>query len=869
MKRTGFLTFILVSLLSVTAGCMKDAQQPTTTTDEAKSAPSIPAEPVQKPFKYTITTNLLEPFNGQPVAVMPGFPTEGDVHVRVHVNSLDGKYPVKYDLDCEGDGDYEFTGLTESHDCIYPLNSGVHQIWLRGEIPSLELCHMEGGEEKWFQGYHEQELFTKSVDDWGDISWKSMSAFAKNCRLLNRLPHDAPNLSDVTDMSRMFTRASAFNQPIDDWDVTHVNNMSEMFRSASSFNQPLEKWNVSNVENMSGMFWDAYTFNQPLEKWNVSHVTDMSHMFEDTAELKKQIESYIEKTHDDNIDKNSIPKITPFNQPLNQWNVSNVKNMSGMFKDSTFNQPLDHWNVSNVKNMSNMFESSEFNQPLDMWDVSHVTDMSQMFAENKVFNQPLDKWNVSSVRYMDQMFYDCSVFQYYPKSWVVPDGDAKDMFKHSKIEKIALKNPLKTVVKLSDNDITEMVEYIDIANWCRPKMGKQISAKEWANGSNAFGLKLLKTIKGNTVFSPYSIERAMGMPLESACLETADEMLRVLELPNTKRLSMSGLEVEHAFRTVNRDTILEIEHVIWPDKTLSLPNDFLARISAGYRSKITQLDYRQNPQQAVATINNAVSEATHHRINDLVPETAVTANTKIIATNAVYYKSKWKSIFDSKDTRKETFYNDSDYTQTMMMHQEFSHGQVCIAADYAFFDMAFNSARGYGDKGAYFMRVILPTIDDKHPMSKRMEWLTATENQLSFDFKSNCKMTKYDYVDVSLPKFSMHPEAFSIKEILSQMGMKKAFSDGAEFYAMSEDSSKPDTPAPYLLKLQDVFHRAYIDVDETGAEAAAASSISGMSYSIQPTKPTRYKFKVDHPFIFMIIEKSTGAALFMGRVVSL
>ena len=102
MKKTGFLTFILVSLLSVTAGCLKDAQQSATTKDDAESAPSIAAEPERKPFKYTITTNLLESFNGQPVAVMPGFPTEGDVHVRVHVNSLDGKYPVKYDLDCEG-----------------------------------------------------------------------------------------------------------------------------------------------------------------------------------------------------------------------------------------------------------------------------------------------------------------------------------------------------------------------------------------------------------------------------------------------------------------------------------------------------------------------------------------------------------------------------------------------------------------------------------------------------------------------------------------------------------------------------------------------------------------------------------------------
>ncbi len=196
--------------------------------------------------------------------------------------------------------------------------------------------------------------------------------------------------------------------PIESWDVSNVTNMSRLFYDARSFNQPLDSWNVSNVTNMSWMFFGAMSFNQPLDSWNVSNVTNIENMFSGASS---------------------------FNQPLN-WNVSKVTNMQGTFFGATsFNQPLNSWNVSNVTNMRNMFfEAFSFNQPLDSWVVSNVTNMGGMFFRARLFNQPLNSWNVSKVTNMKNMFYRATSFFQSLNSWEIRAGtDIKDMFTESKM----------------------------------------------------------------------------------------------------------------------------------------------------------------------------------------------------------------------------------------------------------------------------------------------------------------------------------------------------------------------------------------------------------------------------------------------------
>ena len=184
------------------------------------------------------------------------------------------------------------------------------------------------------------------------------------------------DVGNVTDMNRVFNDGdmdthlnitNTFNDDISNWNVSNVTTMIWMFSRASSFNQPLDSWNVSNVTMIGSMFDNASSFNQPLDSWNVSNVAYMSSMFKDASS---------------------------FNQPLDSWNVSNVIDMAGMFYGaSSFNQPLRSWNVSNVTNMGDMFNRARsFNQPLDSWNVINVTYMRQLFNYADNFDHNNAPW---------------------------------------------------------------------------------------------------------------------------------------------------------------------------------------------------------------------------------------------------------------------------------------------------------------------------------------------------------------------------------------------------------------------------------------------------------------------------------------------
>ena len=164
------------------------------------------------------------------------------------------------------------------------------------------------------------------------------------------------DVSAVTDMGRMFYRASAFNQDVSKWDVSAVTNMNNMFSDASAFNQDVSKWDVSRVFGMRAMFMDASAFNQDVSKWDVSKVTGMRAMFMDAS---------------------------AFNQDLSKWDVSKVTDMGYMFaRASVFDQDLSKWDVSKVTEMMSMFrDASAFNRKLcgDTW-VQSKADKSEMFT---------------------------------------------------------------------------------------------------------------------------------------------------------------------------------------------------------------------------------------------------------------------------------------------------------------------------------------------------------------------------------------------------------------------------------------------------------------------------------------------------------
>ena len=192
------------------------------------------------------------------------------------------------------------------------------------------------------------------VSQWGSVKLHNGGYQFSNCTsLLGFSAPDTPDLSNLTDMSRMFFGASEFNQDIGSWDVSSVTDMSDMFRGAHSFNQDIGSWDVSSVTEMSGMFARASAFNQDIGSWDVSRVTDMSGMFE-TASL--------------------------FNQDIGSWDVSSVTDMSRMFWDArTFNQDIGLWDVGSVIYIYGMFkDAAAFNQDISGWTVARVTNYENM-----------------------------------------------------------------------------------------------------------------------------------------------------------------------------------------------------------------------------------------------------------------------------------------------------------------------------------------------------------------------------------------------------------------------------------------------------------------------------------------------------------
>jgi len=267
------------------------------------------------------------------------------------------------------------------------------------------------------------------ISAWGNTQWKKLKLKGASTSL-NISASDTPNLSrctslescfedisnfndsnvtgwdvsNVTNMIKMFRVATSFNQDIGSWNVSSVTNMNQMFMFANSFNQSINSWNVSNVTNMDSMFNSAISFNQPCNSWNTGSVTDTSGMFSGATSFNQTLNGW------DMADVTDITGMfanaTSFNGSIGNWNVSSVTNMTNMFNNApAFNQGIGDWDVSNVTNMFGMFGSAtSFNQDIDSWDVSNVTDMRNMFSGASSFNQDLSSWDISSVTSMDTMF---------------------------------------------------------------------------------------------------------------------------------------------------------------------------------------------------------------------------------------------------------------------------------------------------------------------------------------------------------------------------------------------------------------------------------------------------------------------------------
>ena len=320
-----------------------------------------------------------------------------------------GNSTAAYDIDW-GDGATE-TGATGDRVHTY-ADADTYTVSISGGFDRIYLNSYEGVEAA------ENAGRLASIEQWGDASWSIMwNAFSGASNMVYRAT-DAPNLSQVTDMTAMFRDAAAFNGNISSWDVSSVSRMEFMF-SGTAFNGDISSWDVSKVTDMTAMFWGAHSFNGDISSWDVSKVTTMESMFRGTTAFNGNISSWdVSKVTDMTA---MFSGATAFNGDISSWDVSKVTTMESMFRGATAsNGDISSWDVSSVTDMTAMFfGATAFNGNISSWDVSKVTTMASMFSGATASNGDISSWDVSKVTDMKYMFFGATAFNGNISSWDV------------------------------------------------------------------------------------------------------------------------------------------------------------------------------------------------------------------------------------------------------------------------------------------------------------------------------------------------------------------------------------------------------------------------------------------------------------------
>jgi len=366
-----------------------------------------------------------------------------------------------------------------------------------------------------------------------------------------------------------------------------------------------------------------------------------------------------------------------------------------------------------------------------------------------------------------------------------------------------------------------------------------------ANNQFAFDLyqKYQDQEEGNIFFSPYSISSALAMTYEGARSQTAQEMQSVFHFPLSDNIRRTGYS--NLYQEINKEGQeyeLSTANALWAEEEFDFLEEYFNLIEGYYYGKANNLSFKNNPEDSRLTINDWIEEQTKEKIKNLIPSGVINSLTRLVLTNAIYFKGEWVQQFDSEKTREENFYVDEGRTiQAEMM------SQAGDEAEFNYFENENLQVLEIPYSGEDLsMLVLLPRNKD----------LSSLENSLSRENISLWRESlKEQRVDIYIPKFRFETKYF-MKGDLMDMGMPTAFSGNADFSGMTGEGN---------LFISEVIHQAFVEVNEEGTEAAAATAVVMELKSVGPGSAPPI-FRADHPFIFIIQQKNSGNILFMGRV---
>lgn len=369
-----------------------------------------------------------------------------------------------------------------------------------------------------------------------------------------------------------------------------------------------------------------------------------------------------------------------------------------------------------------------------------------------------------------------------------------------------------------------------------------------AKGNNASGFALFKQIdvkqKDKNIFiSPFSISMAFGMAYEGASGNTAKEIASVFAfIPNDKERWDAFSAI---YKTLNPDNAkykLAIANAFWVQQNYPLLQSYTDVLKNYYHSEAYNVDftYDENRENAVKQINAWAAKNTYDKIRKVLTMDDVKPLTRLVLTNAVYFKANWLYQFDKEQTKKEYFYIDSNKKiKTPMMMQRNVTIKYMENNDIQMIELPYEGK-------ALSMFVILPKKDIKSIIPR-------LSTKIFESWRHDLMLEK---VDVYLPKFKIEC-GYMLVEPLIKMGIKDAFNETkADFSKITGGKD---------LYISTVIHKTFCDVNEEGTEAAAVTAIVMNTKSMVSFE--KKIFKADHPFIYAIVDNNTGVMLFLGKMV--
>lgn len=389
---------------------------------------------------------------------------------------------------------------------------------------------------------------------------------------------------------------------------------------------------------------------------------------------------------------------------------------------------------------------------------------------------------------------------------------------------------------------------------------------------NAFGLDLLRITSHadqNVLLSPYSIEMALAMTYVGADGQTREEMARVLhlnaslgdmpdevagfsalqeQLDSIAQESVRESKQMEKYGVTNKPMVLDSANRLFGEQHYAFHPEILELLKTRFKAPFEPIDFRNNSAAATKRINDWVAQKTKDRIQNLVPEGALNRRTALVLVNALYLKAPWAETFPEQATKPLPFSVQGKTAQnvpTMNIQMSFGYkktnGVTVVSIPY---------------QGNQLQLLIL--------LPDEMNGLAKVEAGLKPEQLAAWANLPGQLLKLSLPKFKMQPPTLPLGDALQKLGMKSAFNipEGSANF----DRMAPRKPDDYLY-ISDVFHKTFISVDEKGTEAAAATAVA-MAVAAGIARPQEpVEVKVDHPFLFAIQHRATGACLFLGQVV--